>query len=365
LIIKPDRLFGDVFANTSPKVLVTGGAGFIGTHVLAALSEAGIPAIPLDNFCNSAPQAVARVRSFSASVAEAAQIDIRDRQAIARFLATTEVTGVIHLAGLKSVGESVDSPLAYYDNNVSGTIVLLEELARANVRNFVFSSSATVYDPEGARPFVETSPLKPANPYGRTKLMIEEILDDLAAADPRWRIAKLRYFNPIGAHASGQIGEDPRGIPNNLMPYLCRVAAGRAEKLRIFGADYPTPDGTGIRDYVHVMDLAEGHIAALAALQASPAGTRLTVNLGTGRGVSVKELVETFERVNGVPVAREIVARRPGDVAVSYADCALAREQLGWAARRTLEEMCRDAWRWQSRNLMGYKEPAPGVPAST
>lgn len=337
-------------------ILVTGGAGYIGTHVLVALSGAGLDSVPLDNFANSSLVAVARAGSLATvgAIADVAVCDVRDRESLGVLLRREPIVGVIHLAGLKSVGESVSRPLDYYDNNVGGTIALLDELAKTDIRTFVFSSSATVYRPDGTPPFREDAPLGPVNPYGRTKLMVEQILDDLAASDPSWKIAKLRYFNPVGAHSSGKIGEDPRGLPNNLMPFITRVAGGRADKLHIFGNDYSTPDGTGIRDYIHVMDLAEGHIAALNALESAPPGTVITANLGTGRGSSVLELVETFERVNGVAVPRQIVGRRPGDVAVAFADCSLARSLLGWSASRGLEEMCRDAWRWQAGNPAGY-----------
>lgn len=331
------------------NILVTGGAGYIGTHVLAALSDAGHRGIPLDNFANSGPEPLERLRKIAPNIAPTENIDIRDRPAIADLLRREKIDAVIHMAGLKAVGESVENPLAYYDNNVAGTITLLQELERAAVMTFVFSSSATVYSPDGTPPFTEQSLLGPVNPYGNTKRMIEQMLEDAAAANPRWKIASLRYFNPVGAHASGLIGEDPRGVPNNLMPYVCRVASGQLEKLRIFGDDYPTPDGTGVRDYIHVCDLAEGHLAALRALQNATPGEVITANLGTGRGVSVKELVETFERVNGVPVQREVVARRPGDVATSYANPAYAKARLQWEAKRGVDDMCRDAWRYTQR----------------
>ena len=332
------------------RILVTGGTGYIGTHVLAALSEAGHHAIPLDNFSNSSPAAAERLREITPRIAPPVEIDLRDRLGLAGLLARERVDAVIHLAGLKAVGESVEQPLRYYDNNVRGTVTLLQALADANVTRFVFGSSATVYSPEGTTPSTEQSAVGPTSPYGRTKRLVEQILEDTAAADPRWRIAVLRYFNPAGAHSSGVIGEHPRGVPNNLMPYVCRVAAGQLSRLQIFGNDYPTPDGTGGRDYIHVCDLAEGHVAALGVLEGIPAGEVLTANLGTGRGVSVKELIETFERVNGIAIARETVSRRPGDVAVYCANPEFAQSRLGWKARRSLEDICRDAWRYAERS---------------
>lgn len=332
------------------RVLVTGGTGYIGTHVLAALSEAGHHALPVDNFSNSSPAAAERLRQIAPRISPPVEIDMRDRLALAGLLAREAVDAVIHLAGLKAVGESVEQPLRYYDNNVRGTLTLLQALADANVTRFVFGSSATVYSPAGATPSTEQSTIGPTSPYGRTKRLVEQILEDTAAADPRWKIAVLRYFNPAGAHPSGLIGEDPRSVPNNLMPYVCRVAAGQLSRLQIFGNDYPTPDGTGIRDYVHVCDLAEGHVSALSALEQMPPGEVLTANLGSGRGVSVKELVEAFERVNGIAIPRATVNRRPGDVAFYCADPQFARLRLGWKARRSLEDICRDAWRYAERS---------------
>jgi UDP-glucose 4-epimerase len=280
------------------------------------------------------------------------QADVRDGAALDRLFAEQPIDGVIHFAGLKAVGESVSQPVRYFDNNVGSTLTLLQAMDRADVRRIVFSSSATVYgDPEQV-PITEGSRLQVTNPYGRTKLMCEDILRDLQVSDPRWQVAVLRYFNPVGAHESGTIGEHPNGIPNNLMPFITQVAVGQREFLSIFGRDYPTPDGTGVRDYIHVVDLAQGHLAALNYLQNQQAS--ITVNLGTGRGVSVQELADTFARVTGVPVPYRFVDRRPGDVAACYADTTLAREALGWQAQLGVERMCQDAWRWQSQNPKGY-----------
>jgi UDP-glucose 4-epimerase len=336
-------------------VLVTGGAGYIGTHVLVALSARGHNCLCLDNFSNSTPAAIDRVRRITAASFDVVEADLRDRDALRAAIAGRPIEYVIHLAGLKAVGESVDYPLRYYDNNVAGTVNLMDALSGLPGVNFVFSSSATVYGTAEKMPLAEDAATRPQNPYGRTKLMIEEMLVDHARANASWRVANLRYFNPVGAHESGLIGEDPRGTPNNLMPYLCQVAAGRREMLHVFGGDYPTRDGTGVRDYIHVMDLAEGHIAALDALDRASPGTVVTANLGTGTGYSVLELIDRFERVNGVSVAREIAPRRAGDVATCYADPAFAERAFGWKAQRGLETMCRDAWRWQSTNPDGYR----------
>ncbi len=335
-------------------VLVTGGAGYIGTHILATLGAQGLRGVCVDNYSNSSRKAIERVRNLGGAAIEPNETDIRDREMLRKVIAGKGIDSVIHLAGLKAVGESVEKPMLYYDNNVAGTITLLEVLAEAGIRKFVFSSSATVYGTAATMPIVESAATRPDSPYGQTKLMIEQMLSDLARSDRSWKIANLRYFNPVGAHPSGAIGEDPTGIPNNLMPYICQVATGRRDKLRIFGSDYPTKDGTGVRDYIHVMDLAEGHVAALNALERAEGGMALTANLGTGRGYSVLEMVEEFERVNGVKVPREMVARRAGDVAECYADASLARRTLGWEAKRGLEEMCRDAWNWQKKNPDGY-----------
>ncbi|MGZ5034958.1 MAG: UDP-glucose 4-epimerase GalE [Usitatibacter sp.] len=336
-------------------VLVTGGAGYIGTHILAELADAGHRCVCVDNYSNSSPLAIERVRALAPGAVDAYEADIRDAEALKKVLARHPIDSVIHMAGLKAVGESVKFPQRYRDNNVGGTRSLLDALAETRARDFVFSSSATVYGMAQRMPIAETAPTSPQNPYGENKLEIERMLADLARSDSSWRVANLRYFNPVGAHPSGTIGEDPAGIPNNLMPFVCQVAAGKREELQIFGSDYPTADGTGVRDYIHVMDLAAGHVAALPALARAPKGTVMTVNLGTGRGLSVLELVETFERVNGVRIPRRFVARRPGDIAVCYADASLAKKVLGWEARRDVEEMCRDAWRWQTMNPDGYR----------
>ncbi|VTU34008.1 UDP-glucose 4-epimerase [Variovorax sp. SRS16] len=336
----------------TPSILITGGAGYIGSHTAVALMEAGHKVVILDNLCNSDARVLDRLRRLAGNAFEFEQGDVRDAALLDRVLAQHAVNSVIHFAGLKAVGESVAQPLRYFDNNVGGTFSLLQAMERADVRHMVFSSSATVYgDPEQV-PIPETAPLKATNPYGRTKLVCEDMLRDLQRADPRWKIAMLRYFNPVGAHPSGLIGEAPSGAPNNLMPYIAQVAVGQRDCLNIFGDDYPTPDGTGVRDYIHVMDLARGHLAALEQL--AKRQQSITVNLGTGAGVSVKQLVETFARVTGRPIAHRYVARRAGDVAVCYADTTLARATLGWQAEHDIARMCEDAWRWQSMNPTGY-----------
>ena len=336
----------------SRRILVTGGAGYIGSHTVLALLEAGHEVLIVDNLSNSSAKVLPRLEQLSGQVIPFVQADVRDSAALDRIFAEHRIDGVIHFAGLKAVGESVAQPLRYFDNNVGSTLALLQAMDRANVRRIVFSSSATVYgDPEQV-PITESSRLQVTNPYGRTKLICEDILRDLLVSDPRWQVAILRYFNPVGAHISGTIGEHPNGIPNNLMPFITQVAVGQREFLSIFGQDYPTSDGTGVRDYIHVVDLAQGHLAALNYLQDQQAS--ITVNLGTGRGVSVKELADTFARVTGVPVPYRFVDRRPGDVAACYADTRLAQEALGWQAQLGVERMCQDAWRWQSNNPKGY-----------
>ena len=335
-----------------PKtILVTGASGFIGSHTCVELLQSGFDIVALDNLCNSSREALERVRKIAGRDFPFVEADIRDRAALDAILAQHRIDAVIHFAGLKAVGESVEKPLEYFENNVSGSVTLLQALRAVNVKTFVFSSSATVYGDPEVLPLVESARLSVTNPYGRTKLMVEQILNDLERSDASWRIGILRYFNPVGAHESGLIGEDPRGIPNNLMPFIAQVAVGRREKLSVFGNDYPTPDGTGVRDYIHVVDLARGHVAALNRLFAQEGG--FTVNLGTGHGYSVLEAVKAFEKASGRPVPYQIVPRRPGDIASCYASPVLAEELLGWRAEKGMEEMCRDHWRWQSGNPEG------------
>ena len=333
-------------------ILVTGGAGYIGSHTVVELLNAGHQVIIVDNLCNSSIAVFERIHQLAKPNFRFVQADVRDGAALDHLFAEQPIEGVIHFAGLKAVGESVAQPLRYFDNNVGSTLALLQAMDRAGVRRIVFSSSATVYGDPQQVPITEDSRLQVTNPYGRTKLMCEDILRDLQVSDPRWQVAILRYFNPVGAHISGLIGEHPNGIPNNLMPFITQVAVGQREFLSIFGRDYPTPDGTGVRDYIHVVDLAQGHLAALHYLQTQQ--TSITVNLGTGQGVSVQELADTFARVTGVPVPYRFVDRRPGDVAACYADTTRAREALGWQAQLGVERMCQDAWRWQSQNPKGY-----------
>ncbi|HNB80315.1 MAG TPA: UDP-glucose 4-epimerase GalE [Rhodocyclaceae bacterium] len=334
-------------------ILVTGGAGYIGSHTCVELLQAGEQVIVLDNFSNSSPEAVRRVGAIAGRAPLCVEGDIRDAACLARLFSDHDIEAVIHFAGLKAVGESVAKPLLYYDNNVVGTIRLLEAMRAAGVRNLVFSSSATVYGDPQRLPLTEDHPLSATNPYGQSKLMIEEILRDVARSEPGWRIGLLRYFNPVGAHASGTIGEDPQGIPNNLMPFVAQVAVGAREKLSVFGGDYPTPDGTGVRDYIHVVDLAIGHLRALDRIRAHEG--LFAVNLGTGIGYSVLDMVRAFEAASGRKVAYRIVDRRPGDIASCYADPSLARALLGWRAERGIEQMCADAWRWQSANPRGFR----------
>jgi UDP-glucose 4-epimerase len=334
-------------------ILVTGGAGYIGSHTCVELLAAGEPVVVLDNFCNSSPESLRRVAAITGVTPLCVEGDLRDAACLARLFAEHEIEAVIHFAGLKAVGESVAKPLLYYDNNVVGTIRLLEAMRGAGVRNLVFSSSATVYGDPQRLPLTEDHPLSATNAYGQSKLMIEEILRDVARSEPGWRVALLRYFNPVGAHKSGTIGEDPQGIPNNLMPFVAQVAVGVREKLSVFGADYPTPDGTGVRDYIHVVDLALGHLRALERLRREDG--LFAVNLGTGTGYSVLDMVRAFEAASGRKVAYQIVDRRPGDIASCYADPSLALALLGWRATRGIDEMCADAWRWQSRNPAGFR----------
>jgi UDP-glucose 4-epimerase len=338
--------------STQKTILVTGASGYIGSHTCVELLAAGYAVIALDNLSNSSPEALKRAEQISGCVVPFYKVDVRDRPALDTLLKAHRVDAAIHFAGLKAVGESVEQPLAYFENNVSGTITLLQALGDADVKKFLFSSSATVYgDPESV-PISESARLSTTNPYGRSKLMVEQVLEDLAKSDPSWAIGSLRYFNPVGAHASGLIGEDPRGIPNNLMPFVSQVAVGRRERLSVFGNDYPTPDGTGVRDYIHVVDLALGHLAALTQL--FRAGRGFTLNLGTGQGYSVLQMVRAFEAASGRPVPYQIVGRRPGDIAVCYADPSNAYKVLGWQAKKGLEDMCADHWRWQSMNPDGY-----------
>ena len=334
------------------RILVTGGAGYIGSHTCVELLSDGHEVVVIDNLSNSSVQALNRVRDISGRDLEFHHANLRDAAALEHVFAGQPFDAVIHFAGLKAVGESVEKPLLYYENNITGTLVLLEAMKGVGLRRLVFSSSATVYGDPATVPIREDFPLSASNPYGRTKLFIEEILRDLQRAEPQWDIVLLRYFNPVGAHLSGLIGEDPAGIPNNLMPFVSQVAVGKLECLNVWGNDYPTPDGTGVRDYIHVVDLARGH---LAALQVRGGGGVRTYNLGSGRGYSVMEMIGAFERASGRQIKYRNAPRRPGDVASCYADPSLAQAELGWSARLDLDAMCRDAWNWQSRNPLGYR----------
>ena len=340
--------------NTHGTILVTGGIGYIGSHTCIALQQAGFRLVIVDNLANSKIAALERIRELGAGSVEFLRIDLRDEAGLSAAFERGPVEAVIHFAGHKAVGESVANPLEYYENNIGGTLALLRVMEKFGVRRIVFSSSATVYGDPQRLPLTEDHPLGAVNPYGRTKQFIESILSDVAVGSPEFRHATLRYFNPIGAHPSGRIGEDPRGIPNNLFPYVTQVAIKRLAKLRVFGNDYDTVDGTGVRDYIHVMDLAEGHVAALRYLLEKDRS--ITVNLGTGRGNSVLEVVGAFERVTGIAIAREFSARRAGDVASCYADVRLASGELGWRTKLGIEEMCRDSWAWQSANPQGYPD---------
>jgi UDP-glucose 4-epimerase len=335
------------------KILLTGGAGFIGSHTYAALAEAGYTPVIYDNFSNSRREVLPRLEKITGTPVLCEEGDVLDTAHVRVVLQRHHIEGVIHFAGLKAVGESVQKPLLYYRNNVAGTISLMEAMQAAGCTKIVFSSSATVYGEPESVPMREDFPRSHTNPYGHTKLVIEDMLTAQCAAQPAWKAAILRYFNPVGAHPSGLIGEDPEGVPNNLMPYIAQVVAGHRPHLQVFGNDYPTPDGTGIRDYLHVADLAEGHVAALRALLQE--GRSLTVNLGTGRGHSVLEVVRAFEAASGREVPFRFAPRRAGDIAQSFADPALAQKTLGWRAQRTLAQMCEDAWRWQSGNPNGYR----------
>lgn len=335
------------------NILVTGGAGYIGSHTCVELLQSGYGVVVVDNLCNSNPESLNRVQEITGKSLKFYEGDVRDEALLRKIFAENDIQCVIHFAGLKAVGESVAQPWRYYDNNLNSTLVLTRVMADADCKNIIFSSSATVYSGDNEMPLRETSRTgNCTNPYGWTKYMTEQILSGMAHADPEWGIVLLRYFNPIGAHASGRIGEDPRGIPNNLMPFITQVAIGRREYLSIFGNDYPTPDGTGVRDYIHVVDLAKGHVAAVNFVLSHP-GCEV-FNLGTGKGYSVLDMVNAFEEANGVKVAYKIVERRPGDLPTCYADPAKSAEVLGWKAERDLVDMCRDSWRWQSRNPMGY-----------
>jgi UDP-glucose 4-epimerase len=337
----------------SKTLLLTGATGYIASHTWVALLQAGYDVVGLDNFCNSSRVVIDRIETITGKKPVFVEGDVRDRKLLDSLFRQHRISGAIHFAALKAVGESVTQPLAYYDNNLNGLVTVLSAMNEANVKDFVFSSSATVYGDPHKVPILEDFPLSATNPYGQTKLMGEQILRDLFKADPSWNIAWLRYFNPVGAHESGLIGEDPGGVPNNLMPYVAQVAGGRREKLMVFGGDYPTVDGTGVRDYIHVCDLAEGHVAALAYLWDKQEG--LTVNLGTGSGYSVLEVVAAYSKASGKPIPHEIVARRPGDIASCYADAALAETLLGWRAKRDMTQMCADSWRWQSMNPLGFE----------
>ena len=336
------------------SILVTGGAGYIGSHTCLELLKAGYEVVVADNLCNSSEEAVRRVEKIAGKPVKFYQADILDREALNKIFDTEEIDSVIHFAGLKAVGESVAKPLEYYHNNITGTLILCDVMRNHGVKNIVFSSSATVYGDPAFVPITENCPKgQITNPYGQTKSMLEQILTDFHVADPEWNVVLLRYFNPIGAHESGLIGEDPKGIPNNLVPYIAQVAVGKLQCLGVFGNDYPTHDGTGVRDYIHVVDLAVGHVKALKKIE-EKAGVCI-YNLGTGKGYSVLDVVKAYEKACGREIKYEIKPRRPGDIATCYADASKAREELGWEAERGIEEMCADSWRWQSANPDGYR----------
>lgn len=334
-------------------ILVTGGAGYIGSHTCVELLNAGYEVIVADNLCNSSEESLARVKKITGKDIRFYKVDLLWEKELREIFQKEKIEAVIHFAGLKAVGESVQKPLEYYHNNITGTLVLLHIMREFGVKNIVFSSSATVYGKPETVPIKEDFPLSATNPYGKTKLMLEDILRDLYQADSSWNIILLRYFNPIGAHKSGTIGEAPQGIPNNLIPYITQTAVGKLETVGVFGNDYDTPDGSGVRDYIHVVDLAEGHVKAVEKLAGQP-GIR-TYNLGTGIGYSVFDMLKAFSRVCGKEIPYVIKPRRPGDIAVCYADASLAKEELDWSAKRGLDEMCEDAWRWQENNPMGYR----------
>jgi UDP-glucose 4-epimerase len=336
------------------NILVTGGAGYIGSHTCVELLQNGYDVIVVDNLCNSKEESLRRVQDITGKKLVFRKVDILDRDSLNTVFEENPVHAVIHFAALKAPGESVQIPWQYYYNNVTGTLILLDVMKQQGVRKIVFSSSATVYGIADNPPFREDFPLGAINPYGRTKLIMEDIFRDLSHAEPEWNMAILRYFNPVGAHASGRIGEDPNGIPNNLMPYVAQVAVGRYPSVRVWGNDYPTPDGTGIRDYIHVMDLADGHLKALEKLQTNPG--LVTYNLGTGRGYSVMEVIHAFEKASGRKIPIKIMERRPGDVAVSFADPSRANRELNWHTTKSLDDMCGDTWKWQSQNPNGYNK---------
>lgn len=335
-------------------VLVTGGAGYIGSHTVVELLEADYEVVIVDNYSNSKPEVLNRIRTITGKEVTFYEADLLDKEALDEIFSKEQIDSVIHFAGYKAVGESVEKPIEYYHNNVTGTLMLLEVMKQHNVKDIVFSSSATVYGMNNPSPLTEDMPTSATNPYGYTKVMIEQILRDVYVSDNEWNVALLRYFNPIGAHASGLIGEDPTGIPNNLMPYITQVAVGKREQLSVFGNDYDTPDGTGVRDYIHVVDLSIGHLKALESF-ATHKGVG-TYNLGTGIGYSVLDLVKNFEQANDLKIPYQIADRRPGDIATCYADPRLAKEILGWEAQKSLADMCRDSWNWQKNNPTGYSE---------
>ena len=334
------------------KILVTGGAGYIGSHTVVLLIEAGHEVVIFDNFINSSKESINRVEKLVNQKIKLIEGDIRSKDDLQRVFDAHKIDATIHFAGLKAVGESVEQPLRYYDNNVNGTVTLCEVMAKNGCKNIIFSSSATVYGDPETTPILENFPTSATNPYGRSKLMVEEILRDLYVADNEWSVVLLRYFNPVGAHASGTIGEDPNGIPNNLMPFIAQVAVGKREYLSVFGDDYDTVDGTGVRDYIHVVDLADAHVKAVEKIEQF--SEVMTINLGTGEGYSVLEMLKAFEKASGREVAYKIAPRRAGDIATCFADPSYAKEVLAWEAKRGVEEMCEDGWRWQEQNPSGY-----------